>query len=209
MQRMAVDLPDPDGPQTTTRSPSATFSDTSRRTCSAPNHLLTLSSRMAGGASVRAVEAMCSRVWLMILIPSPPAVAVQLRLQALAVFRHGEAEDEVDGADGQVDLDAEALPGRLDDRRLARRQQVEDADDQDEAGVLEEADEGVDQRRDHQAQRLRQDDEAGLLPVVQAERVGRLVLPLRQRLQAATHHFRQVGAGEQDDGDLRPQQLVD
>ena len=69
MQRIMVDLPEPEGPQTTTRSPSATLSDTSRSTCNAPNHLLTLSSRIAGGASVRAVEATCSRVSLMCYPP--------------------------------------------------------------------------------------------------------------------------------------------
>ncbi len=48
MQRIMVDLPEPDGPQTTTRSPCPTVMLTSRRTCMAPYHLLTLSSRMAG-----------------------------------------------------------------------------------------------------------------------------------------------------------------
>src|SRR3712207_640270 len=215
MQRIRVDLPLPEGPHTTTRSPRATESDTSRSTCSAPNHLLTLSIRIAGGASVRAAEATDSpgsrtKLSLMGFGPSSAlAVAVQLRLQVLAVLRHGEAEHEVDGAHRQVDLHAEALPRRLDDGRLARRQQVEDADDEHQRGVLEEADEGVHQRRDHQAQRLGQDDEARLLPVGQAERVRRLVLALGQCLQPAAHHLREVGSGEEDDGDLRPQQLVD
>src|SRR5919112_5465671 len=201
MQRIKVDLPLPDGPHTTTRSPCATERDTSRSTCSAPNHLFTRSIRMAGGASVRAAEATdapgsSTRLSLMGGGSSALAVAVQLRLQGLAVLRHGEAEHEVDGAHRQVDLDAEPLPRRLDNGGLARRQQVEDADDEHQRGVLKEADEGVHQRRDHQAQRLRQDDEAGLLPVGEAERVRRLVLPLRQRLQATAHHFRQVGPGE-------------
>src|SRR5690349_22377040 len=54
MQRIIVDLPEPDGPQTTTRSFSATFSDTSRSTWSEPNHLFTLSITMIGGALVSA-----------------------------------------------------------------------------------------------------------------------------------------------------------
>ena len=49
MQRIMVDLPEPDGPQTTTRSFSVTVRETSRRTCIAPYHLLTLSSTIAGG----------------------------------------------------------------------------------------------------------------------------------------------------------------
>src|SRR5699024_11457192 len=59
--------------------------------------------------------------------------------------------------------------GRIDDRGLRRRQQVEDADDQDQAGVLEEGDEGVDQRRDDVADRLRQHDQRVLLPIGRSE----------------------------------------
>ncbi len=55
MQRIMVDLPEPDGPHTTTRSFSATAIETSRSTCSVPYHLLTLSSRMIGGASSTAI----------------------------------------------------------------------------------------------------------------------------------------------------------
>src|SRR4051794_20060776 len=69
------------------------------------------------------------------------------RLETPAVTRHREAEDKIDRGNEDVDLDRKLLPGRIDDRGLGRRQQVEDADDQDEAGVLEEGDEGVDQRR--------------------------------------------------------------
>src|ERR1700761_6575146 len=76
-----------------------------------------------------------------------------LRLEMPAVARHGEAEGEIDQGYEDVDLDAEALPGRIDDGRLRGREQVEDADDQDEAGVLEEGDEGVHQRRNPVAAR--------------------------------------------------------
>ena len=48
-----------------------------------------------------------------------------------------------------------------------------------------------------------------LLPVGQAERIGGLILPARHRLQAAADDFGKIGAREQDDGDLRAQQLVD
>ena len=50
---------------------------------------------------------------------------------------------------------------------------------------------------------------AGLLPVAQAKAVGRLVLPLRDRLQTAADDFRQIGRREQDQADLGAQQLVD
>ena len=39
--RISVDLPDPDGPHTTTTSPVSTASSIPRKTCSLPNHLLT------------------------------------------------------------------------------------------------------------------------------------------------------------------------
>src|SRR6266511_3212307 len=48
MLRHRVDLPDPEGPITTTTSPRSTVRSTSRKTCSDPNHLLTPSSMMSG-----------------------------------------------------------------------------------------------------------------------------------------------------------------
>jgi hypothetical protein len=43
MQRMSVDLPEPDGPQMTMRSPRVTTRSMSRSTWNWPYHLLTLS----------------------------------------------------------------------------------------------------------------------------------------------------------------------
>ena len=42
MQRISVDLPEPDGPQITMRSPPTTFRLMSRSTWKSPYHLLTL-----------------------------------------------------------------------------------------------------------------------------------------------------------------------
>ena len=50
--RHSVDLPEPDGPMTTTTSPRATVRSMSRRTCSSPNHLLTPSSTTRGAPTV-------------------------------------------------------------------------------------------------------------------------------------------------------------
>ena len=61
---------------------------------------------------------------------------------------------------------------------------------------------------DH-GQRLRQDDQPGALPIGEAERVGRLDLALWDRLQSAAHDLGEIGGGEQDERDLRPQQFVD
>ena len=58
MQRMSVDLPDPDGPQMTMRSRGATSRSMSRRTWKDPNHLLSSAIRMIGSlASVETVPA--------------------------------------------------------------------------------------------------------------------------------------------------------
>jgi hypothetical protein len=48
--------------------------------------------------------------------------------------------------------------------RWMMAEKVEQADDQDQGSVLEQADEGVDDAGDHQLQRLRQDDEIGIIP---------------------------------------------
>src|SRR5271165_28108 len=172
MQRIVVDLPDPEGPQITTRSFCAIVMVTSRSTCIVPYHLLTLSSTIAGGAEGSiwwGAPAAASVVALIAIFLSAAACAVQLALETAAVFRHGKAKYEVDDRQRDVDLVTEALPGRVGDRRGARLQQIENADDQHQAGVLEEADEGVNQGWDHHAQRLRQDDQEGLLPVAQPE----------------------------------------
>src|ERR1700722_12364953 len=70
MQRIMVDLPEPEGPQTTTRSFSATDRDTSRSTWSEPYHLFTRSITMIGGPLVSAIwVTTCSdkAVWLMLV----------------------------------------------------------------------------------------------------------------------------------------------
>src|SRR5258707_2892972 len=76
-----------------------------------------------------------------------------------AVAGHREAEGEIDQRDEYVDFDAERLPRRIDDRGLRGGQEIEDADDQDQAGILEEGDERVHQRRDDVSDRLRQDNQ--------------------------------------------------
>ena len=87
-------------------------------------------------------------------------------------------------------------------------QEIEDADDEDQRGVLEQADVGVDDVRDGDLQRLRQDDQPHRLPIAEADRHRAFVLALRDRLQAGAHHLGHVGRGEQRDADQRAQQLV-
>src|SRR5690606_5255385 len=56
-------------------------------------------------------------------------------------------------------------------------EQNEDADDVDEAGILEDTYEGIDDPRNDQFQRLRQDEHSGFLPVTQAQRIRAFILP--------------------------------
>ena len=135
---------------------------------------------------------------------------MELALQHLAVARHEEAEDEVDHRGEDVGLDVEALPLRVGERRLGGAEQVEEADDDDQRGVLEHADEGVDQRRDHHRQRLRQHDQPGASANSRGPSASAAsILALRDRLQAAADDLGEIGGGEQDERDLRAQQLVD
>src|SRR4051794_34671030 len=69
MQRIRVDLPEPEGPQITIRSAVATARSIARRTCWAPNQALTPRSSTAGGragasgGSAVSGKAMGARQW--------------------------------------------------------------------------------------------------------------------------------------------------
>src|SRR5260221_12852183 len=92
-----------------------------------------------------------------------------LRFEASAVAGHGKEESEINQSHEQVDLDTERLPRGIDDGGLRCRQQVEDADDQDQTGILEESDERIHEWREHMTENLRQKDQAGFLSVSEAE----------------------------------------
>ena len=61
MQRISVDLPEPEGPQTTIRSPFDTASSISRNTWNSPYHLLTLFIVMIGWDMVSSLNDVCGR----------------------------------------------------------------------------------------------------------------------------------------------------
>src|SRR5215510_9083909 len=82
MQRIRVDLPEPDGPQMTIRSPLATSRLMSRRTWKSPYHLL------------RAVMPTIASV--VMVVHSVAAMRVQPVLDEQRVTRHAKAESEVD-----------------------------------------------------------------------------------------------------------------
>ena len=88
-------------------------------------------------------------------------------------------------------------------------EQIEKPDDRNQRGVLEQADETVDDSGNDDLQRLRQNDKAHHFPIGQAKRLRRLILALGNRLQAAAHHFRHVGRGKQRHADQGAHQLVE
>ena len=88
-------------------------------------------------------------------------------------------------------------------------EQIEQRDDRDQRGILEQRDEAVDEAGDDVAQRLRHHDQRRRLPPGQAERACRFPLPARDRLQAAADHLGLIGAGKQRDADQGAHQTVD
>ena len=100
-------------------------------------------------------------------------------------------------------------PVRIGERRAQLSEQIEQRDDRDQRGVLEQADEAVDEAGDDVAQRLRHHDQPRGLGPGQAERARRLALPARDRREAAADVFGLVGAGKQRDADQGAHQSVD
>src|SRR5271154_5811272 len=100
MQRIIVDLPEPDGPQTTTRSPRCTSRLMSVSTWNSPNHLWTWRISIIGvsasGAEFSVIINAPCRVRL-----TPPAL-VELALEHLAVARHEKAEAPINHRDEYV-----------------------------------------------------------------------------------------------------------
>src|SRR4030095_7715066 len=95
MQRISVDLPEPDGPQMTIRSPRRTERSMSRSTWNWPYHLLTCANSMIGSVGcMRACRARRSAFCLL-----AASAGVEMPLDPLTVARHREAEDEVDRRD--------------------------------------------------------------------------------------------------------------
>ena len=148
------------------RSPLATARSMSRSTWNSPYHLLTLSNSTMGAIDASA----CARP----SGSSPGGAAfasagVQVPFDPAAVARHREAARRSRWRPRTAGLRGRTCASRR--RRSAsctRAGQVVQADDGDQRGVLEGADEGVDDGRHDDAQRLRQHDLALRLPVAQA-----------------------------------------
>src|SRR5215471_7754112 len=132
MQRIIVDLPDPDGPQTTTFSPLPTTRLMSFRTWNSPYHLFTdCSAIMVSPCDVTSGAVSAAR-----LIPGSPLLCrsaspalIECTFEHLAIARHEKAEAEIDRRRKDVSLDGKPLPGRIGQCCIGGAEQVEEADD--------------------------------------------------------------------------------
>src|SRR5690242_7363960 len=104
-------------------------------------------------------DAECSST--VIYRPSSPATLGQPRLHCASIARHAVAEDQVENGGDRIAGRAGngGCPFRIDARDLDRTEKIENADNEDQRGVLEQADIGVDDVRNRHGQGLRQHDE--------------------------------------------------
>src|SRR5690606_33439541 len=151
---MVVDLPEPDGPQSTMRSPWVTLRSMSLSTWNWPNHLFTPCIWMTGSPE-RSGCSGCRDVSFMVLLLRP-VTGVELAFQMHGITRHAETEQPINQRGEYVALGRHAQPGRVARGALDAVEEVEQADDDHQAGVLEQCDEGVDDARNDHLQRLRQ-----------------------------------------------------
>src|SRR6266581_8071812 len=125
---MSVDLPEPDGPQTTTTSPFSTCVEQSVSTWNCPYHLETL--------SIEIIDALpCVKAWVRPV--SFLANHGDLLLQPFHQVRQRIAKDEIHDGDEQVHLDQPSITLRdlgCGAHEIGRR------DDVHERGVLEQDD---------------------------------------------------------------------
>src|SRR5581483_11242340 len=178
MQRISVDLPEPDGPQITMRSPLPTERSMSRSTWKSPYHLLR--------CEILTIESA-------MVIPSIAPMRIQPVLDEQRITRHAETEREVDDA-GKGEARKQGSwrrPVRIGERGAQHAQEVEQGHDRHQRGVLEQGDETVDEARNDVAERAR-----------------RLPLAPRDRRQAAADHLGLVGPGKQRGADQRAHQPV-
>src|SRR6187401_326716 len=197
MHRIIVDLPDPDGPQITMRSPPRTFRLMSRSTWKSPYHLLSSMSSTAVSVlsrpGLRSEPEFSSAV--MCCCPSPPATLGETRFHCASIARHAVAEDQIKNGGDRIAGRAgdRRCPLRIDAGHLDRAQEIENTHDEDQRRILEQPYIGVDDIRDRHRQRLRQDDETRHLRIAETDGHGPFVLASRNGLQAGAHDLRHIG----------------
>src|SRR5215216_8188938 len=111
-------------------------------------------------------------------------VCIQPVLDEQRIPRHAKTKDEVDkSGEGEArEQRGRRRPGRIGERRAQLPEQVEQRDNRDQRGVLEQRDKAVDEAGNDVAQRLRHYDQRGGLPPGQAKSTCRLTLPARNCL---------------------------
>src|SRR5215475_5823829 len=177
---ISVDLPEPDGPHTTTTSPLATAVVQSFSAWNeAPYHLLTC---------------------LISIMRSRSANNSDARLQLADAEGRSTGYREIDQRGEQIHLNQPPV-ALADD--AGRAKEIRNRHHIDQGGILEQHDGLREQHRQHVAECLRQHDVAHGLAIGQAERGGRGGLSLRDRLDAGAHDFREIGRLEHDERDQR------
>src|SRR5262249_27260368 len=147
MQRSTVDLPEPEGPQITMRSPRRTVRSTSRSTLNSPNHLCRplISTAISPPARLGATASGLSSTAL-IVVPSAPLADAEPALDPGGVARHRIAAHEIDQRRERVATRAghRRRPHRVGAGGLDRLEEVEDADEEHQRGILEQRHVAVD-----------------------------------------------------------------
>ena len=97
----------------------------------------------------------------------------------LAIARHAETKNPVNQSSEDIAFCRHTQPGWVNRRLLHAAEQIEQADNDDQTGILKQGDNGVHQPRDHQLQGLRKNDQPLGFPVAQRQRLCCFVLPFR------------------------------
>ena len=221
MQRSSVDLPEPLGPITQVTVPRFTSRSTPRRTSRLPNRFWMPSSLRIEPPSLTASPG-SAVVWLghgqcLAAHPRRPpsrserGLAAAPRRSSTAALRLCLlARDQPVDQPGERDRDeqeqdrAERQRGPVDVERLvveAGLDHLDQAEEAHERGVLHQRDEVVQERRDHLADGLGDDDGPHRLAVAHAQRARRLHLTARHRLDPGPVDLRHVGAVGDGQGD--------
>src|SRR3546814_7094115 len=129
-QRIMVDLPEPDGPQMTMRSPRLTVRLMAFRTWNSPYHLCMPTIWIATSSEMRICAAASDIPVSLLVRPRAPTccglalvAGVQPLLQIDRIARHAEAADEEEQRDEDVNLPRQPLPTRVRQRCAADSQQ--------------------------------------------------------------------------------------
>src|SRR5882672_6497428 len=183
---ISVDLPEPDGPHTTTTSPLATLVVQSFNAWKVgPYHLLT---------------------WLISIMRCFLADNGNACLEAPDAIGRKTGNGEIDDGREQIHLDQPPVALR---HLAGGAEEVRDREHIDQRGILEQHDGLRQQHRQHVTERLRQHDIAHALGVGQAKRAGRGGLALRDRLDPGAHDFGEIRRLEQNEGHQRGGERAD